>query len=325
MRTLFLSRLVFGLLCATTAATAQKATPIPRIVVLHNASAVAAGPLLGAFRAGMAQLGYIEGQNVVIDARFLDGKPEGVDEVARELLTLAPDVVVTAGPQSLLAFKRATTIVPIVMAIIADPVELGLVASLARPGTNLTGLAFQNQALTVKRLELLKEIVPKASRVAVLSDSNFGEISGYKQAEVAARTLQLQLHSIPVRRTADFEAAFVSATKGHADALLVLASPFLNPNRQTVVELAAREHLPASYEAKTFVDAGGLMSYGPNFPDMYRRSATYVDKILKGAKPADLPIEQPTKFELAINVKTAKALGLKLPSSILLRADQIVE
>jgi putative ABC transport system substrate-binding protein len=243
----------------------------------------------------------------------------------REILAQAPSVVVAAGPQSLRAFKKATTTVPIVMAIIADPVEEGLVASLARPGTNLTGLAFQNQTLTAKRLELLKEMLPGASRVAALRDSSFGLAHGNAQAEAAARRLQLQLQSIVVHGGADLETAFKSATSGRADALLVLASPFLNASRQNVVDLAARHHLPASYEAKTFVEVGGLMSYGPSFPDMYRRSATYVDKILKGARPADLPIEQPTKFELAINLKTAKALGLKVPPALVLRADQIIE
>jgi putative ABC transport system substrate-binding protein len=210
------------------------------------------------------------------------------------------------------------------MAIISDPVEEGLVASLAHPGGNLTGLAFQNQELTMKRLELLKEAIPKVSRVAVLWDSTFGVTSGYKQAETAARALQLRLQLLAIRGSADLESAFNSATTGRAEALLVLASPFLYSNRRTVVEWAARRHLPATYEAKTFVEIGGLMSYGPSFPDMYRRAATYVDKILKGAKPGDLPVEQPTKFELVINLKTAHALGITVPPVVLARADEVI-
>jgi len=317
--------LIIGLLLPPPTAAARQANAVPRVAFLGNATEALSAPLLNAFRSGLQELGYVEGQNIVIDARFVDGKPERVEGLVRDLLALAPDVVLTAGPQALRAFKQATASVPIVMAIIADPVEEGLVASLAHPGRNLTGMAFQNQALTAKRLELLKEILPEATRIAVLWDSSFGATSGYKQAEAAARTLHLQLQSIAVRGSADLEVAITSASNGRADALLVLASPFLNASRQTVVGLAARHHLPASYEAKTFVDVGGLMSYGPSFPDMYRRAATYVDKIIKGAKPADLPFEQPTKFELAINLKTARALGLKLPQSTVLRADQLIE
>jgi putative ABC transport system substrate-binding protein len=308
---------------APLAAEAQQAKAAPRVAWLGNASVSISGPALDTFRVAMRELGYVEGQSIVIESRFADGKPERVLGLVRELLALAPDVVVAAGPQALRAFKQAPVSIPIVMAIIADPVEEGLVVSLARPGGNLTGLAFQNQALTAKRLELLKETVPRVSRVAVLWDPTF-VVSGHAEAETAARALQLRLQFLAVREAAELETAFNSATTGRADALLVLASPLLSAHRRTVIESAARRHLPATYEEKRFVENGGLMSYGPNFLDMHRRAATYVDKILKGVVPADLPIQQPTKFEFAINLKTAKALGLTIPPSLLGRADEVI-
>jgi putative ABC transport system substrate-binding protein len=324
-RRAFLTTVTGSFLAAPLAASAQQAKTIPRVVFLGNGSTALSGPSFDSFRAGLRALGYVEGQSILIESRFADGKPERIEGLVRELLALAPDVVVAAGPQSLRAFKQATTSVPIVMAIISDPVEEGLVASLARPGANLTGLAFENQALTTKRLEILKEALPRVSRVAVLWDPSVGGASGYKHAETAARALQLRLQILAVRGLADLESAFKSAATGRAEALLVLASPFLNGNRQTVVESAARRRLPATYESRDFVEIGGLMSYGPSFPDMYRRAATYVDKILKGAKPADLPVQQATKFELVINLRTAKALGLTIPQSLLQRADQVIE
>jgi putative ABC transport system substrate-binding protein len=323
-RRTFMAMLTGGIVAAPLAAEAQQAKAAPRVAWLGNGSVSISGPALDAFRVGLRELRYVEGQTIVIESRFADGKPERVQGLVRELLTLAPDVVVAAGPQALRAFKQATMSVPIVMAIISDPVEEGLVASLARPGENLTGLAFQNQALTAKRLELLKEATPKVSRVAVLWEPTFG-VSGHAHAETAARALQLRLQFFAVRGAADLETAFNSVTAARADALLVLASPVLNAHRQIVIESAARRHLPATYEEKRFVEDGGLMSYGPNFLDMHRRAATYVDKILKGAAPADLPVEQPTKFELAINLKTAKALGLTIPLSLLGRADEVIQ
>jgi putative ABC transport system substrate-binding protein len=325
VRAAFAAAVAIGLLAAPLFVGAQQSKAVPRVAFLGNGSRSLSGPLLDSFRVGLRELGYVEGQNIVIESRFADGKQERVHGLVRDLLALAPDVVVAAGPQPLRAFKQATVSVPIVMAIISDPVEEGLIASLAHPEGNLTGLAFQNQALTTKRLELLREAIPKVSRVAVLWDSTFGVTSGHKQAETAARTLQLRLQLLTVRGPDDLETAFTSAITGRAEALLVLASPFLYANRQTVVELAARRHLPATYEAKTFVEIGGLMSYGPSFPDMYRRAATYVDKILKGTKPADLPVEQPTKFEFVINLKAARALGLTIPESLLLRADEVIK
>jgi putative ABC transport system substrate-binding protein len=321
---MFLAAMGAFLLAAPHVAEAQPAKVAPRVAWLGSGSAATSGPNFDLFRAGMRELGYVEGQSIIIESRFADGKPERIQVLVGELLALAPDVIVAAGPQPLRAFKQATTSIPIVMAIVSDPVEEGLVASLARPGGNLTGQAFENQALTTKRLELLKEAIPKLSRVAVLADSTFGEI-GYRQAEGAARALHIRLQLLAIRPPVDLERAFTSATTGRAEALLVLASPFLNANRQTVVESAARRRLPATYESKEFVTAGGLMSYGPSFPDMHRRAAIYVDKILKGATPADLPVEQPTKFELAINLKTAKALGLTMPPSLLGRANEVIQ
>jgi putative ABC transport system substrate-binding protein len=324
-RRTFLSVVSGSLLAAPLAAEAQRDTTTPRGAFLGNGSTAFSGPLLDSFRAGLRELGYVEGQSVVIEARFADGKSERVRGLVRELLAASPDVVVAAGPQALRELKRATDSVPVVMAIMSDPVEEGLVASLAHPGGNFTGLAFQNQALTTKRLEQLKEAIPGLSRVAVLADSTMGDTSGYRQAETAARALQLRLQLLAVRGAADLEAAFALAARGRAEALLVLASPFLNANGRTVVQLAARRHLPATYEAKTFVEVGGLMSYGPSFPDMYRWAATYVDQILKGARPGDLPVQQATKFELVINVRTAKTLGLTIPQTLLLKADQVLE
>ena len=323
-RRTFISAVSGSLLAAPLIARAQRATT-PRVAFLGNGSAAFSGPLLDSFRAGLRELGHVEGQSVLIEARFADGKSEQVRGLVRELLALSPDVVVAAGPQALRELKQATDSVPVVMAIMSDPVDEGLVASLAHPGGNFTGLAFQNQALTTKRLEQLKEAIPGLSRVAVLADSTMGDTSGYRQAETAARALQLRLQLLAVRGAADLEAAFALAARGRAEALLVLASPFLNANGRTVVQLAARRHLPATYEAKTFVEVGGLMSYGPSFPDMYRRAATYVDQILKGARPGDLPVQQATKFELVINARTAKALGLTIPRPLLLKADQVIE
>ena len=299
-------------------------TSAPRVAFLGNGSATVSGPLLTAFKSGLQELGYVEGRNIVVDARFAGGRADSVEALVREIVASGPTVIVAAGPQPLRALKHATASVPVVMAIIGDPAEQGLVTSLARPGGNLTGLAFPNQVLTTKRLELLKEAVPKLVRVAVLEDSTFADAS-YAQAEVAARRLQLRLQRLTIRHPTDLDGAFAQAVSGRAEALVVLASPFLNSNRQVIVELAARHKLPATYEARTFVEAGGLMSYGPSFTEMYRRAAGYVDRILKGARPAELPIEEPNKYELVINVRPARALGLALPPTLLMRADLVLE
>ena len=280
---------------------------------------------LDAFRAGLQDLEYVEGQNVIIDARYAEGNLERLPGLATELVAAKPDVIVTAGPQAARALKNATSTLPIVLAVVSDPVVAGLVPSLSRPGGNLTGLAFQNPELTGKRLELLHAVVPSARRIAVLSDRTMGHNAGESEALDAASALGFTATMYAVQSVADFGPAFQAIRRDKADGLIVLASPMLNANRKSLVQIVAKDHLPATYEVRAFVDDGGLMSYGPSFLQMYRQSATYVDKILKGAKPADLPMEQPTKFELVINMKTAKALGLTIPPSLLLRADEVIQ
>ena len=321
----FLLTSLAGALVAPLAAEGQQAGKVPTIGFLLNQSeALGAGPL-GALRQGLQELGYIDGRNIAIVPRYADGKLERLPALVKELIEMKPDVIVTAGPQAGRALKQATDTLPVVMAVISDPVAEGLVQSLARPGGNITGIAFQNTELTVKRLELLKQVIPKATRIAVLVDSTFGRSGGVPELQVAARSLGLELQTLEVRGPADFNAAFRSARNARAEGLVVLASPLLNAHRKSLLDHAARSRLPATYEFQSFVEDGGLMSYGPNSIDMYRRSGTYVDKILKGAKPGDLPVEQAARFDLVINLKTAKALGLTIPPSVLARADQVIE
>ena len=276
-----------------------------------------------AFRAGLADLGYQDGRNVAVSTRYAEGKLERLPALAAELVGAKPDVIVAAGPQAARALKDATSTVPIVLAVITDPVAGGLVASLSHPGANITGLAFQNGELTGKRLQLLREVVPSARLIAVLSDVTMGPGMMVDDAFAAARTLGLAAKVYPVQAARDFAEAFHAMRRDNCDAVVVLASPMLNANLD-LVEGIAIAHLPASYEVRAFVEDGGLMSYGPSFVQMYRQSATYVDKILKGAKPADLPMEQPSKFELVVNVATAAALGLAIPEALLLRADEVI-
>ena len=278
-----------------------------------------------AFKQGLRERGYVDGQNVVVDYRFTDG---GVDQLARlaeELVRLKVDVIVTSAAPAALAAKQVTTSVPIVFVSVLDPVGQGLVPSLGRPGSNITGLTDSGPELAGKRLELLRELVPRLRRVAVLWHSgNPGNLLQLKAAEVAARTLGLQLESVPVKAPSDFDSAFKAVRA--VDGLLIAAAPlFTGLHRARIVELAATSRLPAIYGYRQNVEVGGLMSYGANYPDMLRRAGTYVDRILKGANPADLPVEQPTKFELVINLRTAKALSLTIPPSLLLRADQVIE
>ncbi len=275
-----------------------------------------------AFQQGLREWGYVDGRNVVIEFRI--GSVDQLPQLAEELVRLKVDVIVASAAPSALAAKKATTSVPIVFVNVFDPVELGLVRSLARPGANITGLAFSSADLAGKRLELLREVVPKLRRVAMLWHSdNPGNLVQLKGAEVAARTLGMQFERVPVRGTDDFDAGFKAMRA--ADGLLQANAPLFTTHRARLVGLAAKSRLPAIYGQREYVEVGGLMSYGPHIPDQNRRAAAYVDKILKGAKPADLPVEQPTKFELAINGRTAKALGLTIPPSLLLRADQVVE
>jgi len=317
-----------GLLAVPRASEAQQGAKAARIGYLSTN--LAANPhLLEAFRQGLRDLGYVEGRNVVIEYRDAEGKPERLPALAAELVALKVDVIMAPGNSLALAAKQATRTLPIVFAAVTDPVASGLVTSLARPGGNVTGASILSPELVGKRLELLTQAVPGVSRVAVLwLPGALGERTEkdmLKEADVAARALGVRLEVVEARGPADIDRAFSDMTRVRAGALTVLPSlTFLREHRR-LVDLAAKHRLPAVYTVKEYVDAGGLMSYGANIADLFRRSATYVDKILKGAKPADLPVEQPTKFELVINLKTAKALGLTIPQSLLGRADQVIE
>jgi putative ABC transport system substrate-binding protein len=324
----FLGTMTGGLLAAPLSAEAQQATKVARIGYL--ATNLAGNPHgREAVRQGLRDLGYVEGRNVVIEYRDAEGKLERLPALAAELVALKVDVIVTASTAAALAAKQATRTLPIVFAVAADPVADGLVTSLARPGGNVTGLSLLFPELVGKGLEHLKRAVPRVSRVAVLwQPGTYGERTEkdlLKEAEVAARALGVRLQVVEARSPADFDRAFSDMTRARAGALTVLGGGMFFGERRRLVDLAAKNRLPAVYPQREYVDAGGLMAYGPSLADMYRRAATYVDKILKGAKPADLPVEQPSKFELVINLKTAKALGLTIPPSVLGRADQVIE
>jgi len=268
----------------------------------------------------------VEGQSIALDARWADGRIERFAELVAELVRLNVDVLVVTTTPGALAAKGATTKIPVVMVLIGDPVGTGLVASLPRPGGNLTGLSLMSPDVIGKRLQLLKEVLPKLSRAAALSNpDNPLHAVFWRETQGAARKLGVQVQALEVRRPEDFAGAFRAATRERAGALLIFDDALFNGYRTELVALAARTRLPAIYGARHFPEAGGLMSYGPNWPDQLRRAATYVDKILKGARPADLPVEQPTKFELVLNMKTAKALGITFPQSILIRADQLIQ
>jgi putative ABC transport system substrate-binding protein len=325
----FIGTLAGGIVVAPFAAEAQQAAKIARIGYLATNLSVSPDRQ-EAFRQGLRDLGYIEGRNVVIEYRDAQGKFERLPALAAELVALKVDVIVApASTPAALAAKQATRALPILFIGAADPVTSGLVTSLARPGGNVTGLSLLFPELVGKGLELLTQAVPGVSRVAVLwHPGAFGERTEQdllKGADVAARALGVRLQFVEARGPADIDRAFSDMTRARAGALTVLSTPMFASERRRLADLAAKNRLPAVYPQREYVDAGGLMSYGPNFADMYRRAATYVDKILKGAKPADLPVEQPTKFELLINLKTAKALGLTIPQSVLGRADQVIE
>ncbi len=324
-RRAFLHTLAGSLLAAPLAAEAEQAAKIARIGYL-SPNLAATPHLPEAFRQGLRDLGYVEGRNVVIEYRDVEGKFERLPALAAELVALKVDVIVTGAAQATQAAKNATTTIPIIMVAVVDPVRIGLVASLARPGGNVTGLShFAGQELSGKRLELLREVVPKLSHVAIiLNSANPSNPLQVRETEAAAQVLGLQLRPLEVRVPDDFERAFETAIRGRASALIALDDPFIFGERTRIVGLAAKSRLPVMYGFREFVDAGGFMSYGANLSDLFRRAATYVDKILKGAKPADLPVEQPTKFELVINLKTAKALGLTISQSLLQRADQVI-
>ena len=274
----------------------------------------------------LRELGYLEGQNIAFELRFADGKTDRLPGLAAELVVLKVDVIVTSGTPASLAAKQATRTIPIVMAQLADPVGAGLVASLGRPGGNVTGLTTQDADLSGKRLEMLLQVVPKVSRFAVLIDETSpGSMLIARGTQIAAQSLGVQLQSLGVRGPEELDGAFSAMKEGRAGALIVESSSLLFTSRTRLADLALKNRLPTMFAQKEYAEAGGLMAYSADFSDLFRRSATFVDKILKGAKPADLPVEQPTKFELVINLKTAKALGLTIPPSLLGRADEVIQ
>jgi putative ABC transport system substrate-binding protein len=317
--------LITVLLTTAPSATAQQPARIPRVAYLGGASPAPIAYRTEAFRQRLRELGYMEGKNIVLEFRYAEEKLDRLPALAAELVRLKVDVIVTAGGTSTRVAKEATTTIPIVMVQDNDPVGNGFVASLARPGGNITGLATLAPEISGKRLEFLKEIVPKLSRVAVFGTSNNpGNTQSLKETEIAAREFRLQLQHVDVLKQADIDAAFHAASIKRADAILMLVSVVLNSYRKQVVELAVKNRLPTIYPILDFVEAGGLMSYGVSFVDLHRRAAVYVDKILKGAKPADLPVEQPTKFEFVVNLKTAKQIRLTIPPNVLARADRVI-
>jgi ABC-type uncharacterized transport system substrate-binding protein len=325
-RRTFIGVVTGGILAAPPGSVAQPAGKTVRIGRLSPLSAEADVPLLAAFRSGLRDLGWVEGEKFSIEARYADGNPNQLPELAAELVWQRVDIILAGSNQGALAAKKATGMIPIVAVTTADPVGGGLVASLARPGGNITGVTALGQGLSAKRLELLKEAVPRATRVAVLTNPTSPNTGPFvKESEGVARALGIQLQLAQARDPSEFEAAFATMSSKRAEALMVLADVTFITHRKRIVELAALSRLPAVYGERDFVDAGGLMFYGASLTDTYRRAAVYVDKILKGAKPADLPVEQPTKFELVINVKTAKALGLTIPQPLLLRADEVIQ
>jgi putative tryptophan/tyrosine transport system substrate-binding protein len=307
-------------------AEAQQAKKIPRIGFLGAASASALTSQLDAFRQGLHELGYIEGKNIVVEYRYADAKVDRVPELAAELVDLKVDVIVTYQTPSVLALKKASATIPIVFAMLSFPVENGIIASFARPGGNATGLTVLSEELNGKRLELLKETAPKITRIGVLSNlANPTQPLEWKEIQAAAQGLALKLQSLGVRSAKDFDSVFEAALKERVQALINLPEALLIAHLNRIVEFAAKNKLPAMYSSPEFVQAGGLMSYGPIITDLFRRAATYVDKILKGTKPADLPVERPTKFQFLINLKTAKEIGLTIPPNVLARADKVIK
>jgi len=307
-------------------AEAQQPARIPRIGILVAASASFNLPRVEAFRQRLRELGYVEGKNIVIEYRYAEGKLDRLPDLVAELVQLKVDVIVTAGGTATLAAKKAGVTMPIVFGNVGDPVGTGIVSSLARPGGNITGLSMMAPDLDGKRLELLKEAFPKIARVAFLwvpVDSR-GNLA-LTEMEAAAKALGLKLQSLEVRVLEDFDGAFARAKRDGAQALITFPSALVNTAQRQLLDFAAKNRLPAMYPYSEFVEAGGLMSYAPNIADLFRRAATFVDKILKGAKPADLAVEQPTKFEFVINLKAAKQIGLTIPPKVLAQADKVIK
>ena len=321
--------IIFWLLATVlpiTVSPAQAQQPkVPRVGLLGGGSASGNANRIQAFRQGLRDLGYVEGKTIVIEQLWAEGKLDRLRALMTELVRLKVEIIISAGPTVTRALKEANVTLPIVMGFDDDPVGSGFVASLARPGGNITGLSSLSPDLSGKQLELLKEIVPRLSRVAVLGSlTHPGTAQTLKETELAAGAFAMKLQYLDVRSPEDLEAAFRAAGKGRADAVLVLTSVVTNSHRKQIVELATKNRFPAIYYTAEWVEAGGLLTYGASFPDLFRRAAYYVDKILKGAKPADLPVEQPTKFELIINLKAAKQIGLTIPPNVLARADRVI-
>jgi len=314
----------FALAVAPLLAKAQQVATAPRIGVLSPFAPSDAARWHEAFRQGLRELGWIEGKNIRIEYRYAEG-PADLPALAAELVRLKVDVIVTSATGTLPA-KEATRTIPIVMASNADPVVMGMVGSLARPGGNVTGLSQISSELAGKRLELLKEMVPNLFRVAVMwNPGGRGSTVNWQEMQPPARSLGLELHPLETRNPSDFDRAFADASRAHVGGLAIMPSPLFAGNLRRLADLAIKSRLPAIFNLREFVEAGGLVAYGPNRTDEFRRAATYVDKILKGARPGDLPVEQPTKFELVINLKTAKALGVTVPQSLLSRADELIQ
>jgi ABC-type uncharacterized transport system substrate-binding protein len=310
---------------ANVSAQAQQPTKVPRLGFLTQSSASAVAGRIESFRQGLRELGYVEGKNIIIEWRSADGNNDRLPALAAELLALKVDVMISPGPGVTRVLKETTSTTPIVMAQDTDPVGSGFVASLARPGGNITGLATLAPEISGKQLGLLKEIVPKLSRVAVIGNSTIpGDAQALRETVLAAGHFEVYLRYLDVLDPKDIETAFRTATKGRADGLLVLGNPNLNTNRKQIVDLAVKHRLPATYTRPEYIDAGGLMYYGTNYNDLFRRAATFVDKILKGRTPADLPVEQPMKFEFIVNLKAAKAIGLTIPPNVLVRANKVI-
>jgi len=327
-RRAFLGTLAGGLLAAPLAAGAQQAAKVYRIGLLGGSPPNSPGGRRAweGFFQGMRELGYVEGQNILVEGRFYGDHTDRLPALAAELVRLKVDVIVAGAAPAPEAAQRATSTIPIVMAIHTDPIGSGLVASLAKPEKNVTGLSALGPELVGKRLQLLKEVVPGISRVAVLSNpTDTTQALVLREAQIAARSLKVHLQVLEARAPSDFARAFSEMTKERAGGVIIITSSMFYDQRTRIAELAARSRLPAIYSVKDYAEVGGLMAYGVDLHESFRRAATYVDKILKGAKPADLPVEQPTKFELVINLKTAKALGLTIPPSLLQRADEVIQ
>jgi putative ABC transport system substrate-binding protein len=321
-----LSVITFVLVVCAAAAEAQQTKKVPRIGFLSTNSPSDISARVEGFRQGLREIGYVEGQNIAVEYRWAEGKVDRLPKLAAELVSHKVEIIVTHGEAAIRALKQATKTIPIVVGVTGDLVVTGHAASLARPGGNITGFVDTSPDLSGKRLELLKEILPKASHIAVLwNAANPVKVLDFKETEMAAQALGLKLQSFEVKISEDFDDRFKAATAQRAGALLVLHDALVASNTRKIVDFAAKNRWPAMYGSTEVVDVGGLMSYAANIPDLFRRSATYVDKILKGSNPADLPVEQPTKLELVISLKTAKQMGLMIPQKVLARADRVIK